>query len=65
MNFILSVVFQFILIYGKSKFSYKRQIIASFAISIISLVGLPLVVKIIGGNVGFIISCGIILFQGN
>jgi len=65
MNFLLSVVFQFILICGVSKFSYKNQIISSFAISIISLVSLPLVVKLIGGEAGFIVSCCVILFQGN
>lgn len=64
MNFLLSVVFQFILICGATKFTYKGQIIISFAISIVSLVSLPLVVKFIGGQSGFIISCGIILFQG-
>lgn len=64
MNFLLSVFFQFILICGATKFSYKNQIVLSFAISIVSLVALPLVVKIIGGYSGFILSCVIILCQG-
>lgn len=64
MNFLLSVVFQFILICFTIKITYKTQIILSFAISIVSLVSLPLIVKIIGGPTGFVICCLIILFQG-
>lgn len=64
MNFFLNVVFQFVLICGATKFSYKNQMLFSFVVSMFSLILLPLVVKIFGGLNGFIFSCAIILFQG-
>jgi hypothetical protein len=41
------------------------MILTAFTISILSLVSLPIVVHFIGGINGFVISCLIILFQGN
>jgi hypothetical protein len=64
MNSILNVIFQFILIITGKYFTYKFLILASLTISALSLIALPIVVPLIPGLPGFIITCIIFLLQG-
>ncbi len=64
MNFVLSVVFQFILVLTKKRFTYKHQLYFSFFISILALVSLPIVVVYLKDLAGFLVTCLIMLIQG-
>jgi hypothetical protein len=64
MNFVLNLVFQFLLVFFGNKFSYKVQLFASLVISAIALVLLPVVVYFFSGISGFLVTSFIILFQG-
>ncbi len=65
-NFALNIVFQFVMIWKKQLLSYKVQLIFGLVASIITLVALPIVVVSFDKNSksGFIVTAGIILFQG-
>ena len=64
MNFVLNVVFQFLLVFTKKKYSYKSQIIFSLIISIFSMMALPLTVIILQDLTSFIFTCLVLAFQG-
>ena len=64
MNFILNVVFQFILVFYGKRYSYKVLIMTSLIISSISMLLIPIVVVLFKGLAGFIITSIIIVFQG-
>jgi equilibrative nucleoside transporter 1/2/3 len=64
MNFILNVVFQFILIFFGKGFSYKTLITACLIVSAFSLISLPIVVPFIRGLAGFLLTSFIFLLQG-
>ena len=65
-NFALNIVFQLIMIWKKQLLSYKVELIIGLIASIISLIALPLVVTAFEKDSigGFILTAGIILFQG-
>ena len=64
MNFVLNLVFQFLLVFIGNKFSYKFQLLVSMIISAAALVFLPIVVYFFKGFTGFLFTSFIILFQG-
>ena len=64
MNFVLNLVFQFLLVFYGNKFSYKTQITACLIISGIALILLPITVYFFTGLTGFLMTSFIILFQG-
>lgn len=64
MNFVLNVVFQFILLFTKKKFTFKSQILVSLIISVLSMIALPISVVFMSGLASFITTCIIILLQG-
>ena len=65
-NFTLNIIFQFVMIWKKQLLSYKTQLIFGLLASVITLISLPIVVTSFEANSlnGFIITGGIILFQG-
>ena len=65
-NFLLNIIFQFIMIWKKQFLSYKTQLIIGLIASIVSLVILPIVVILFEKNslTGFIVSAGLVLIQG-
>lgn len=65
MKFITNIIFQYIIIDGAKGFTYKMQIIFSFVVSFLSLIILPISVRSVGGLTGFVLSCFIIMTQGN
>jgi len=64
MNFVLNVAFQLIYLYTPKKYSFKSQILFSFIISMLSMLGLPLAVIFLNGALSFIVTSIIILAQG-
>ena len=65
-NFTLNIIFQFVMIWKKQLLSYKTQLIFGLLASVITLICLPIVVSSFEKDslTGFIITGGIILFQG-
>ena len=65
-NFLFNIIFQFIMIFKRDFLSYKVMLIFGLIASIFSLVALPLVVTSFEKNslAGFLITAGLILFQG-
>ena len=64
MNFILNVVFQFVLLFTKKKLSFKTQILYSLIISVLSMAALPISVIYLEGLTSFLVTSFIILLQG-
>jgi hypothetical protein len=64
MNFVLSVVFQFILLFMKNRFSFKNQILFSLTASVASMIAIPISVIYIEGLPSFITTSSIIMMQG-
>ena len=64
MNFILNLVFQFLLVFYGNKFSYKTQLTICLIISGICLTLLPIIVFFFKGLTGFLFTSFIIIFQG-
>jgi hypothetical protein len=52
------------LLFTKKKFTYKSQIIASFAVSVASMIALPVTVILLSGRISFYMTCFVILLQG-
>ena len=64
MNIILNVVFQFYLVFNGNKFTYQKQMLFSLIILTITIALLPLVTINLKGQLGFIIVCLLIAFNG-
>ena len=64
MNFVLSVVFQFILLFTKNRFTFKNQILFSLIASVASMIAIPISVIYISGLTSFIVTSAIIMMQG-
>ncbi len=64
MNFVLNVVFQFVLLFTKKKFTFKSQIFVSLLVSVLSMIALPISVIYMSGLASFIATSSIILIQG-
>ena len=65
-NFLLNIIFQFIMIWKRQFMSYKVELIIGLIASIISIVVLPIVVLLFEKNslTGFIVTAGIVLLLG-
>ena len=65
-NFLLNIIFQFIMIWKRQFMSYKVELIIGLIASIVSIVVLPIVVLLFEKNslTGFIVTAGIVLLLG-
>ena len=64
MNFLLNVVFQFLLLFIKKRITFKTQIFYSLIISVLSMIALPMSVILLEDFNSFLLTSFIILLQG-